>query len=115
MATSTCEAEYYSISECAKQCLWFINIFNELKININKIKILTDNKAAIHVCNNNVINPKNKHIDIRFHHIKELITNNKIELTYVKSKMNLADGLTKYLNSNSFRVFRNNLLTESEN
>jgi len=112
VATSTCEAEYYSISECAKHCTWATNILNELNIKIKTINIYTDNKAAIHVCNNNVINPKNKHIDIRFHYIKELIKNNKIKLTYIKSKMNLADGLTKYLDKNKMEQFRNNLLFE---
>ncbi len=110
VATSTCEAEIYSISECAKHCSWFINLLKELNYNIPEINIFTDNKAAINICNNNIINQKNKHMDIRFHFIKELIFENKIKLTYVKSKMNLADGLTKYLNKNLTNTFRNNIL-----
>jgi len=111
VATSTCEAEYYSISECAKHCTWTMNLLQELNINIKTINIYTDNKAAIHVCNNNVINQKNKHIDIRYHFIKELIANNKITLTYIKSTMNLADGLTKYLDKNKMNAFRLGLLS----
>ena len=98
VSTSTAESEYYSISECAKQCIWYQNLLNELNQNINQIIIYTDNKAAIHISKNNLINPKSKHIDIRYHYIRELINKRKIILTYIKSQENIADGFTKYLN-----------------
>jgi len=53
-------------------------------------------------------------MDIRFHYIKELIARNKIKLTYIKSKNNPADGLTKYLNKNLMKTFKNNLLFKFE-
>ena len=49
MATSICEAEYYSINECAKHCTWATNILNELNIKIKTINMYTDNKATF-VC-----------------------------------------------------------------
>jgi len=50
VSTSTAESEYYSISECAKHSLWYLNILNELKININYVTIRVDNKAVIYNC-----------------------------------------------------------------
>jgi len=112
VSTSTAESEYYSISECAKHSLWYINILNELNIKINYITIRVDNKAAIYNCQNHSINPRSKHIDIKYHHVRELIKENKIKLKYIKSEDNLADGFTKYLNNLSMNKFRRKLLTE---
>jgi len=48
VSTSTAESEYYSLSECWKHCMWYLNILNELIFGINYITINVDNKAAIY-------------------------------------------------------------------
>ena len=73
VSTSTAESEYYSLCECSKQCVWLKNIMNELNQNIQSINIYVDNKATIQISKNNIINIKSKHIDIRYHFIRELI------------------------------------------
>jgi len=115
VSTSTAEAEYYSLGECAKHCVWYINLLNELNYNVKYLIINIDNKAAIHNSKNQSINPKNKHIDIRFHYIRELVKSGKIKLRYIKSKENLADGLTKHLNGPAMDIFRNSILTRNPN
>jgi len=112
VSTSTTEAEYYSLSECAKHSLWYKNLLNELNINIKEITIFVDNKATIYNSENQSINPKSKHIDIRYHHIRDLVNKKIIKLKYIKSKDNLADGFTKYLNNSLMDKFRNTLLTK---
>jgi len=87
-----------------------MSFLNELGFNIETIEINTDNKAAIFISENNLINQKTKHIDIRYHYIRELISNNKIKLKYIESKNNIADGLTKYLSGSQMTTFRNNIL-----
>jgi len=54
-------------------------------------------------------------MDIRVHHIRELIRNGKIILKYIRSQYNLADGFTKYLNNMRMDKFRNSLLTKATN
>eukprot|EP00833_Pecoramyces_ruminatium_P002962 jgi/Orpsp1_1/1176994/evm.model.c7180000059751.1 len=112
VSTSTAEAEYYSLSECAKHSLWYKNFLNELNIKTNDITIFVDNKATIYNSENQSINPRSKHIDIRYHHIRDLVNKQIIKLKYIKSKDNLADGFTKFLNSNSMDKFRNSLLSK---
>jgi len=111
ISTSTAEAEYYSLSECSKHCVWYLNLLNELNTNLTNIEINVDNKAAIYNAKNHSINPKTKHMDIRVHYIRELINNRKIKLKYIKSQYNLADGFTKYLSSAQMDNFRNSILT----
>jgi len=112
VSTSTAEAEYYSLSECAKHALWYKNLLSELNINLKDITIFVDNKATIYNSENVSINPKSKHIDIRYHHIRDLVSKKIIKLKYIKSKDNIADGFTKYLNSTLMDNFRNSLLTK---
>jgi len=87
-----------------------LNILKELDFKINFININVDNKATIYNSKNQSINPKTKHIDIRFHYVRELIKENKIKLNYVKSEKNLADGFTKYLNNTLMDNFRQSIL-----
>jgi len=115
VAVSTAESEYYGIHECARQCLWYKNLFKELNININNITINSDNKAAIYNCENETINLKSKHIDLKYHKIRELVREGKIKLNYIKSEHNIADGFTKYLNSTLMSKFRNNILSSFSN
>jgi len=84
------ESEYYEIHECSKHYLWYKNIFEELGYNKGAITINSDNKAAIFNCKNETINPKSKHIDLRFHRIRELVKGNQIKLNYIKSRDNLS-------------------------
>ena len=110
VAVSTAESEYYGIDECAKCCLWYENIFTVLKLKYNCITINVDNKAAIHISENETVNPKSRHIDERYHHIRELIQLNKFKLKYIKSNENLADGFTKYLNTTMINKFKNSIM-----
>ena len=112
IALSTAESEYYAIVECAKECLWLKNVFNELGIKNKEMVINSDNQAAIFNCENNTTNPKSKYINIRYHKIRELIENNIIKIRYIKTTNNLADGFTKFLNGKLMNNFRNNLLTK---
>jgi len=67
------ESEYYAIIECAKEALLYKNIFNKLKIKTDNLIINIDNQAAMYNCKNETINPKFKHIDLKYHKKKELV------------------------------------------
>ena len=112
VATSTAESEYYSISDCTKHCLWYLNLLNELNIRINYVTINVDNKAEIYNCQNQSINPRSKHIDIKYYYVRELINEKKIKLEYIKSENNLTDGFTKYISNILMNKFRNSCRNE---
>ncbi|GJU63673.1 retrovirus-related pol polyprotein from transposon TNT 1-94 [Tanacetum coccineum] len=66
-------------------------------LGFNKIPMYCDNKSAIALCCNNVQHSRSKHIDIRFHFIKEHVENGVIELYFVNTEYQLADIFTKPL------------------
>jgi len=61
------EAKYSNLNKCYKHCIFFINIIKELDYNINCLNVNFNNKTSINNSKNQSINPKIKHIDIRFH------------------------------------------------
>ena len=63
----------------------------------NKIPLYCDNKSAIALCCNNVQHSRSKHIDIRYHFIKEQVENGVVELYFVRTDYQLADIFMKAL------------------
>ncbi|GKE67699.1 hypothetical protein Tco_1521860 [Tanacetum coccineum] len=63
----------------------------------NKIPLYYDNKSAIALCCNNVQHSRSKHIDVRYHFIKEQVKNKVVELHFVRTEYQLADIFTKAL------------------
>jgi len=109
VATSTAEAEYISTSECIKKVLWIRNILQELFKFKKPIKIFTDNIASKTNIENDEINPKLKHIAIKYFFDKDNIEKGKIKLEYIDTKNMLADVLTKDKNGPFMTNFANKI------
>ncbi|GJX59202.1 retrovirus-related pol polyprotein from transposon TNT 1-94 [Tanacetum coccineum] len=97
VAISSTEAEYIALSGCCAQILWMRSQLTDYGFGFNKIPMYCDNKSAIALCCNNVQHSRSKHIDIRFHFIKEHVENGVIELYFVNTEYQLADIFTKLL------------------
>ncbi|GKD27210.1 hypothetical protein Tco_1233424, partial [Tanacetum coccineum] len=96
-AISSTEAEYIALSGCCAQVLWMRSQLTDYGFGFNKIPMYCDNKSDIALCCNNVQHSRSKHIDIRFHFIKEHVENGVIELYFFNTKYQLADIFTKPL------------------
>nr|GEZ76002.1 retrovirus-related Pol polyprotein from transposon TNT 1-94 [Tanacetum cinerariifolium] len=96
-AISSTEAEYIALSGCCAQILWMRLQLSDYGLAFNKIPMYCDNKSAIVLCCNNVQHSWSKHIDIRYHFIKEQVENRVIELYLVNTEYQLADLFTKAL------------------
>nr|GEV12103.1 retrovirus-related Pol polyprotein from transposon TNT 1-94 [Tanacetum cinerariifolium] len=96
-AISSMEAEYITLSGCCAQILWMRSQLTDYGLGFNKIPMYYDNKSFIALCCNNVQQSRSKHIDIRYHFIKEQVKNGVIELYFVNTEYQLADLFTKAL------------------
>ncbi|GKD14229.1 retrovirus-related pol polyprotein from transposon TNT 1-94, partial [Tanacetum coccineum] len=96
-AISNTEAKYIAMSGCCAQILWMRSQLTDYGLGFNKIPMYCDNKSAIALCCNNVRHSRSKHIDIRFHFIKEKVENGVVELYFVNTEYQLADIFTKAL------------------
>nr|GEV93749.1 hypothetical protein [Tanacetum cinerariifolium] len=96
-AISSTEAKYIALSACCAQILWMRSQLTDYGLRFNKTPIYFDTKGAIALCCNNVQHFRSKHIDIKYHFIKEHVENGVIKLYFVNTEYQLADISTKAL------------------
>jgi hypothetical protein len=95
IAISTAESEYIAATEAAKEAIWFRLFMNELGFPQLTTILYEDNEACILLSKNPQAHNRTKHIQIRFHFIREKVASDEINLKYVSTKAQLADILTK--------------------
>ena len=71
-------------------------------MNLSHIHMFYDNTSAIKIAENPVQHSKTKHIDVRYHFIREHVENGSVELHFVLTDKQIADLLTKALNESTF-------------
>ncbi|GJW26348.1 retrovirus-related pol polyprotein from transposon TNT 1-94 [Tanacetum coccineum] len=113
VAISSTEAKYIALSGCCAQILWMRSQLTDYGFGFNKILMYCDNKSAIALCCNNVQHSRSKHIDIRFHFIREHVENGVIERYFVNTEYQLADIFTKALGRNRIEFLINKLGMQS--
>lgn len=112
VALSTTEAEYIAAADCCREVIYFKNLINELLGEDIKATLQVDNKSAIKLVKNGIINRKSKHIDVRYHFINEKVTEGILKIEYVNTQQQLADIFTKPLDYVKFRDLRDQLMCE---
>ncbi|KAH9735190.1 hypothetical protein KPL71_017659 [Citrus sinensis] len=107
---STTEAEFVAAASCACQALWLRNILHELQFKQpESTQIFCDNSSTIKLSKNPVLHGKCKHIDVRYHFLRDLTKNEVIDLVYCRSEDQVADIFTKPLKLASFFKLRKSL------
>jgi hypothetical protein len=76
---------------------------------LSKVHLLCDNDSAIRMVDNPVEHSRTKHIDIRYHFLRDHQQRGDIEIAYVNTKNQLADIFTKPLDEKTFSKLRNEL------
>ncbi|GJS40959.1 retrovirus-related pol polyprotein from transposon TNT 1-94 [Tanacetum coccineum] len=100
---SSAEAEYVSLSACCAQVLWLRTQLTDYGFHFDKIPMYCDSKAAIAISCNPVQHSRTKHIDVRYHFIKEQVEKGIVELFFVGTEYQLADLFTKALSEDRFK------------
>ncbi|KAE8658140.1 Retrovirus-related Pol polyprotein from transposon TNT 1-94 [Hibiscus syriacus] len=103
VALSTTEAEYMAAAEAAKEALWLTGLVKELGVQQGGVQLLCDNQSAIHLAKNQVYRARTKHIDVRFHKIRELVASGEVLFQKVHTDENAADMFTKPVTTDKFK------------
>lgn len=106
VALSTTESEYIAASQAVKELVWLSRLQKELIPDIQKPILYMDNQSAIRLIKNPEFHNRTKHIDVRYHFIREKFESQMFELIYVKTEEQTADILTKPLARDKFSLFR---------
>jgi hypothetical protein len=101
---SSTEAEYVAVSEVCKEILFIAQVMEFLHLTVKRpITVRVDNIGAIYLANNQTTSQRTKHVDVRYHFVREYIEDGLIKIIFVKSKDNDADIFTKNLDGESFQ------------
>eukprot|EP00253_Pinus_taeda_P014259 PITA_14259 len=107
VALSTAEAEYVAATAAACQAVWMRRMLRILGQEQAKATVIfCDNSSVIALSKNSVFHKRTKHIDTRFHYIRELVNNGEIVLEHCRTQEQVADILTKPLDQKSFEFLR---------
>jgi hypothetical protein len=105
---SSTEAEYYALTEAAKETKWNQSLLNELKYtgpDVCPTTLYRDNTRSLTLSENLEYYRRAKHIDVRQHYIRQEVANGSIKLSCVPTDQMAADGLTKTLPGPKHQAF----------
>ncbi|KAI3747128.1 hypothetical protein L6452_09575 [Arctium lappa] len=116
VALSSCEAEFMAATSASCQAIWLANLVKELTgHSVLPVTLYVDNKSAIALMKNPVFHGRSKHINIRFHFIRECFEHGQIVVEHVNLKDQRADVFTKALAQMKYTEMRNMLgVTDTE-
>ena len=107
---STTEAEFVAAAFCACQCVWMRRILEEFGLaQSGSTTIMCDNSSAIKLSKNPVLHGRSKHIDVRFHFLRDLTKDGVVKLVHCGTSEQIADILTKPLSLETFVRLREKL------
>ncbi|GJR56665.1 retrovirus-related pol polyprotein from transposon TNT 1-94 [Tanacetum coccineum] len=104
VAMSLAKAEYVAAARCCANILWMKSQLTEYDIIYEKVPIFCDNTSAIAISNNPVLHSRTKHIDIRYHFIRDHVLKGDIKLYFIPTQYQLADIFTKPMDEPSFKI-----------
>lgn len=114
VALSSCEAEYIAAASAACQGVWLARLLTDmLGEESEPPELLVDNQSAIALSRNPVFHDRSKHIDVRYHFIRECVDERRVVLSYTATEQQLADVLTKALGRVRFQELRDRIGVQS--
>jgi hypothetical protein len=107
VSLSSAEAEYMALAAATQEAKWVNQFLCELfsvsgmSLSVD-MSVHVDNQAAILMSKNDVYHDRTKHIDLRYHYVREAVQSGLYKLEWVSTDKQLADGFTKSLSSTIF-------------
>jgi hypothetical protein len=105
VALSSAEAEYMALAEAGQEALHLMQLHQDITGQVKKPEIYDDNTAAIQMTENEVHQPRSKHISIRFHFIRDMIKRGQVQIKKINGDDNPADILTKPVGQAKLKEF----------
>ena len=107
VALSTAEAEYMALCSAAQEAVWMRELSSDLGNQQSQPTLIhEDNQSAIAMAKNPQFHKRPKHINIKYHYVREQVNNGKIVVKYCPTEEMLADLLTKGIGPTKFNKLR---------
>lgn len=110
VSRSSTEAEYKALANATAEMMWIQKLLAELKVPHSQVaRLWCDNIGATYLSQNPVFHARTKHIEIDFHFVRERVAQKLLDIRFIPSGDQLADGFTKPLSTAKMKDFRVNL------
>jgi hypothetical protein len=110
IALSSTESEYIALSEAAREAMWLYQLYDELGYpQPDPILILGDNNGSIAMAKNPEFHKRSKHVNIRWHWVRDLVSDGYVNIVDCRDPEQTADILTKVLPRPKFSQHVNEL------
>jgi hypothetical protein len=106
VALNTTEAEFITVTEASKALLWLKRLACELGFEQDKYVLFCNNQSDIHLSKNASFHLRPKHIEVRYHWIRDMLNSKQMQLEKVHTDDNGADMLTKVVTRAKLDVCR---------
>jgi len=104
VACSTTDAEYMAVSEACKEAIWLRGLYTELCGDESCPTIFCDSQSAICLTKNQMYHERTKHIDVRYHFIRDVVARGDLKVSKISTHDNPADMMTKPVLTNKFEL-----------
>jgi hypothetical protein len=116
LSRSSTEAEYKALGNAAAEVMWVHKILDELGIvHPPAGRLWCNNIGATYLTTNPVFHARTKHIEIDFHFVREQVARKQLDIWFIHSGDQKADGFTKALPERPLVKFRNNHYVKTSN
>jgi histone deacetylase 1/2 len=110
VSRSSTEAEYKALANATAEVMWIQTLLMELGVSAPKAATLwCDNIGAKYLSSNPVFHARTKHIEVDYHFVRERVAMKLLNIEYVSTKDQVADGFTKPLPVRQLEMFKHNL------
>ena len=103
VALSTTEAEYVAVTDEFKEAIWLQGFLKEAKLLDGTVTVYSDSQSAIHLGKNPVYHERTKHVDVRYHFVRDMISKGEVNLQKIPTENNPADMGTKVVTLAKFK------------
>ena len=100
---SSTEAEYIAVTDAFKKAIWLQDLLKEIQMLQGKVVLFSDSQSAIHLGKNPIYHERTKHVEVRYHYVRNLIANGTVCIMKVPTENNPADMGTKILTATKFK------------
>jgi histone deacetylase 1/2 len=110
VSRSSTEAEYKSLANATAEVMWVQTLLKELGVRGPKFaRLWCDNLGATYLSANPVFHARTKHIEVDFHFVRERVAQGLLQIRFISTKDQVADGFTKPIPVRQLEEFRRNL------
>jgi hypothetical protein len=105
VALSTTEAEYIALSVAVCEAVWLHKLLTDLFDHEMDPIITCDNQSCVKLFENPVFHDRSKHIEIKYHYIRDMLQRKAVHVQYLPTHEQIADIFTKPLANTKFEYF----------